>query len=164
MIGDKGEGMGKGKREIPVAALEIILGLGVISQFYHPAVRWGDLIPRSISRLHVWRGRLRLTALNRSFIFPITPPGPGGTCFPGMPVTLILGTFFPWLGSFAAISTSMSSKKSRSCTEVNASPSSFAESVRCDLACGVVIMGRSRRREASTFWSKWSLREKGVES
>lgn len=49
MIGDKGEGMRKGKREIPVAALEIILGLGVISQFYHPAVRWGDLIPRSIS-------------------------------------------------------------------------------------------------------------------
>ncbi len=78
------------------------------------------------------------TAPNKSFIFPTTPPGPGGTCFPGMPVTLKAA-----LVPLPAISTMHSSKKSRSCTAVKASEGSLDADARCDLACGVVMMGRS---------------------
>lgn len=54
------------------------------------------------------------------------------------------------------MSTNMSWKKSRSWTAVKAS-SGLLESARWVLAWGVVMMGRSRRREASTLSSKWSL-------
>ena len=83
------------------------------------------------------KGKKR-TAPNKSFIFPATPPGPGGTCLPGIPVTLIAALF-----SLPAISTRHSSKKSRSCTAVKASAGSLDAEARCDLACGVVMMGRS---------------------
>ena len=82
----------------------------------------------------VKRGNSPPTAPSKSFIFPAMPPGPGGTCFPGMPVTLIFA-FLP------LISTRHSSKWSRSCTAVNGSEEEEEE--RCDLACGVVMMGRS---------------------
>ncbi len=54
------------------------------------------------------------------------------------------------------MSMNMSWKKSRSWTAVKAS-SGLLESARWVLAWGVVMMGRSRRREASTLSSKWSL-------
>lgn len=53
------------------------------------------------------------------------------------------------------MSTRISSKKSKSWTAVKASPAPL--DARWDLACGVVMMGRERRREDSTLASKWSL-------
>lgn len=38
-------------------------------------------------------GVIELTAFKISFIFPTTFAGPGGTCLPGMPITLIPGCF-----------------------------------------------------------------------
>lgn len=93
----------------------------------------------------------RRTAPRRSLT---TFNGPGGTCFPGIPVTLNAG-FLP-APPACATPTSMLSKKSSACTCVKASPGSLL--VRCAFAWGVVMMGRSRRSEASTSWSKWSLR------
>ncbi len=55
-----------------------------------------------------------------------------------MPVTLKAA-----LVPLPAISTMHSSKKSRSCTAVKASEGSLDADARCDLACGVVMMGRS---------------------
>ena len=80
------------------------------------------------------------TAPNRSFNFPATPPGPGGTCFPGIPVTLMAAFLF-------LIPTRHSSKKSRSCTAVKISEGSLLGEARWDFAWGVVMMGRSERRE-----------------
>lgn len=129
-------------------------GRGEVAEFEEPAVCGGDLgeVGQVGGVCFAWfiiaddeeRGNLqerekkgrRLTAPNKSFIFPATPPGPGGTCFPGMPVTLIAA-----LDSLPAISTRHSSKKSRSCTAVKASL--LEADARCDLACGVVMMGRS---------------------
>ena len=51
-------------------------------------------------------------------------------------------------------STVRSSQKSRALTLVNDSLSLFD---RWSLACGVVMIGRSRRSDCSTFSSKWSL-------
>lgn len=74
-----------------------------------------------------------------------------GTCFPGMPVTR--NRYRPGPAA-PPISNIADSKESSADTLVNESASLF---VRCDRAWGVVTIGRSRRREASTFWSKWSL-------
>lgn len=93
---------------------------------------------RTEKRKEEEKRRTKLTAPNKSLIFPATPPGPGGTCFPGIPVTLI-AAFLP------LISTRHSSKKSRSYTAVKASEGSLLAEERWDLACGVVMMGRSER-------------------
>lgn len=89
----------------------------------------------------------KLTAATMSFNVPNTP---GGTCFPGIPVNLTAAFFVE-----PAMSTRISSKKSKSWTAVKASPAPL--DARWDLACGVVMMGRERRREDSTSASKWSL-------
>ena len=99
------------------------------------------------------RGNSPPTAPNKSFIFPATPPGPGGTCFPGMPVTLIFA-FLP------LISTRHSSKWSRSYTAVKGSEEEEEEE-RCDLACGVVMMGRSVFGEGRSVWWDEMRREVG---
>ena len=92
-----------------------------------------------------------------------------GTCFPGMAVIFTPRTFlvffsfslapFPSSSSFPSplttISTTTLSKQFNAWTLVKASPSPFLPA-RWDFACGVVIMGMSRRRESSTSWSKWS--------
>lgn len=79
----------------------------------------------------------------------------GSTCFPGIPVTLIAGTFEPPSDPWR-ISSIMLWKKPRSYTDVKASPASGLLA-RCDFAWEVVIIGRERRSDASTSWSKWSL-------
>ena len=103
--------------------------------------------PPLASQQHNTRKQEKLTASTTSFNVPNTP---GGTCFPGMPVTLTAAFF-----SDPAMSTRISSKKSKSWTAVKASPAPL--DARWDLACGVVMMGRERRREDSTLASKWSL-------
>ena len=76
------------------------------------------------------------------------PINPSGTCFPGIPVTFKPGILDLPSEPFPTASTIMLSKKSNACTLSNASPDPFPS--RCDLAWGVVMMGRSRRRESST--------------
>ena len=96
--------------------------------------------------------KIELTAFTKSFK---VPRAPGGTCLPGIPVTLIAG-WFVLPGASDSTLMSKSSKKSRACTAVKASASGLL-CTRCCLACGVVMIGRSRRRDCSTSRSKWSL-------
>ena len=144
----------RGKRIVPIARLKSS-GRILIPQLNHPPVRRRYLLSRSAPPQtsvtdHIGNKTKakKPTAFKRSFIVLKTP---GGTCFPGIPVTLIAGFF----SSLDLISTIISSKKSRSCTEVKDSFSPLP--VRCCFAWGVVMMGISRRREASTCSSKWSL-------
>lgn len=91
----------------------------------------GESPPRRKTEMEI-----KPTAPKKSFTFPTHPPGPGGTCFPGMAVTLTAA-------SPPAIRTKHSSHTSRSVTAVNASAGPLDAAARCDLACGVVMMGRS---------------------
>lgn len=106
------------------------------------------------------------TAFARSFnVCNICP----GTCFPGIAVTLIRGCRFVlesavpiivWSSSPTVLclftSIIICCHTSSSNTLLKDSPGPGLD-VKWDFACGVVMMGRSRRREDSTFWSKWSL-------
>ena len=97
------------------------------------------------------------TAFKYSFAAPMIPPD--GTCFSGIPTTLIpAGDRFSPSAGAAPTSTKISSKKSTALTRMKDSPSGFFDE-RCALECGVVMMGSEHRREASTSWLKWSLPE-----
>ena len=128
-------------------------GGGGVAEFEHPAVGGGDLGGVEVrmgegERVGEERGAgespprrktgmdIKPTAPKKSFTFPTHPPGPGGTCFPGMAVTLTAA-------SPPAIRTKHSSHTSRSVTAVKASAGPLDAAARCDLACGVVMMGRS---------------------
>lgn len=87
-----------------------------------------------------------------------TSSTPVGTCFPGIPVTLFRGTLPGALDEERL--TTIDSKKPRSYTSLNESLVPLP--VRQPLACGVVMIGRSQRRDASTSWSKWSLAKLSV--
>jgi hypothetical protein len=74
-----------------------------------------------------------------------------GTCLPGRPVIRSSGRLGP---PVPPISTRPVSKGANAETFVKDSLSLLVSWIR---AWGEVIMGISRRREVSTFWSKWSL-------
>lgn len=74
---------------------------------------------------------------------------------PGMPVICTCGWTVLFVEVGVAREMFRESQKSRGWTEVKVSGGGL--DVRWVWAWGVVIIGRSRRREDSTFWSKWSL-------
>ncbi len=74
-------------------------------------------------------------------------------CLPGMPVTLI-AAFLP---SFRCDSTSTIRLSKKSRADISVKDSVGPLDVRLFWACGVVMMGSERRKDASTSWSKWSL-------